>query len=169
MLPRHLRKVSASALASPNGHAFARALSTKTNIKPRSGATAASLAAARSRAGPSSSSSFSYSQNVPLAYSQVTLGKRSFHSSQSRRNELPKSPFQTFVDTLKEELQKNRELQENVKQLQGDVDKFQDSEAMKRARAAYERARVSLTFSNPNGRRCHYIILLLNSISISQT
>ena len=116
-----------------------------------------------------SSSSFSYSQNVPLAYSQVTLGKRSFHSSQSRRNELPKSPFQTFVDTLKEELQKNRELQENVKQLQGDVDKFQDSEAMKRARAAYERARVSLTFSNPNGRRCHYIILLLNSISISQT
>ena len=43
---------------------------------------------------------------------------------------------------LREELRKNRELQDNVKQLQGDVDKFQDSEAMKRARAAYERARV---------------------------
>jgi import inner membrane translocase subunit TIM44 len=43
---------------------------------------------------------------------------------------------------LREELRKNRELQENVKQLQGDVDKFQDSEAMRRARAAYERARV---------------------------
>jgi hypothetical protein len=33
-------------------------------------------------------------------------------------------------------------LQDNVKQLQGDVDKFQDSEAMKRAREVYERARV---------------------------
>ena len=65
-----------------------------------------------------------------------------FHSSSSRRNELPKSPFQTFVDVLKDELRKSRELQENVKQLQGDVDKLQDSETMKRARAAYERARV---------------------------
>jgi import inner membrane translocase subunit TIM44 len=46
------------------------------------------------------------------------------------------------VDVLKEELRKNRELQENVKQLQGDVDKFQDSEAMRKARAAYEHARV---------------------------
>lgn len=66
-----------------------------------------------------------------------------FHSSSPRQDQAPKSPFQTFVDVLKEELQKNRELQENVKQLQGDVDKFQDSEAMKRAKAAYERARVS--------------------------
>jgi hypothetical protein len=46
------------------------------------------------------------------------------------------------VDVLREELRKNRELQENVKQLQGDVDKFQDSEAMRKARAAYEHARV---------------------------
>ncbi len=52
-------------------------------------------------------------------------------------------PFQTFVDELKDELKKNRELQENVKQVQGDVDKFQDSEAMKQARPAYKRARVS--------------------------
>ena len=55
---------------------------------------------------------------------------------------MPKSPFQTFVDVLKDELRKSRELQDSVKQLQGDVDKLQDSEAMKRARAAYERARV---------------------------
>ena len=45
---------------------------------------------------------------------------------------------------LKDELRKNRELAENVKQLQGDVDKFQDSEAMKKAKDAYERARVCL-------------------------
>ena len=46
------------------------------------------------------------------------------------------------MEVLREELRKNRELQDNVKQLQGDVDKFQDSEAMKKARQAYERARV---------------------------
>ena len=74
----------------------------------------------------------------------VPIQRAAFHSSSRRQNELPKSPFQTFVDVLKEELKKNRELQENVKQLQGDVDKFQDSEAMKKARAAYERARVWL-------------------------
>ncbi|THV05567.1 TIM44 subunit of mitochondria import inner membrane translocase [Dendrothele bispora CBS 962.96] len=76
-----------------------------------------------------------------------------FHSSSSRRNELPKSPFQTFVEVLREELRKNRELQENVKQLQGDVDKFQDSEAMKKAREAYERARLSASIKeNPRLR-----------------
>ena len=68
-----------------------------------------------------------------------------FHSSARRHNELPKSPFQTFVDVLKEELRKNREFAENVKQLQGDVDKFQDSEAMKKAKDAYERARVCVS------------------------
>jgi import inner membrane translocase subunit TIM44 len=72
-----------------------------------------------------------------------------FHSSSSRWNELPKSPFQTFVDVLKDELRKNRELQDNVKQLQGDVDKLQDLEAMKKARAAYERARV-----------CYFILMM---------
>lgn len=65
-----------------------------------------------------------------------------FHTSAPRRNELPKSPFQTFVDVLKEELRKNRELLDNVKQLQGDVDKLQDSEALKRAKSLYEKARV---------------------------
>ena len=46
------------------------------------------------------------------------------------------------MDVVREELKKDRDLQENMKQLQGDVDKFQDSEAMKKARDAYERARV---------------------------
>ena len=71
--------------------------------------------------------------------------QRSLHFSAPRRNEPPlKSPFQTFVDVLKEELQKSRELQDNVRQLQGDVDKLQDSEALKRAKDMYERARVRL-------------------------
>lgn len=65
-----------------------------------------------------------------------------FHTSSRRQQEAPKSPFATFVEVLRDELKKNRELQDNVKQLQGDVEKFQDSEAMKKARDAYERARV---------------------------
>jgi hypothetical protein len=65
-----------------------------------------------------------------------------FHSSSPRLNELPKSPFQTFVEVLKEEIHKNRQLQDNVKQLSGDVDKLQDSEAMRKTREWYERARV---------------------------
>ncbi|EMD39032.1 hypothetical protein CERSUDRAFT_112722 [Gelatoporia subvermispora B] len=66
---------------------------------------------------------------------------------------MPKSPFQTFVEVLKEELRKNRELQDNVKQLQGDVDKLQDSEAMRKARAAYERARLTSSIKeNPRLR-----------------
>ncbi|KAK0501370.1 import inner membrane translocase subunit tim44 [Armillaria luteobubalina] len=76
-----------------------------------------------------------------------------FHSSSRRLNEPPKSPFQTFVDVLKDELRKNRELQDNVKLLQGDVDKFSDSEAMKKARAAYERARLTSSIKeNPRLR-----------------
>ncbi len=82
-------------------------------------------------------------RNFPSRVSPILGAPRAnFHASSRQLNEPPKSPFQTFVDVLKDELRKNRELQDNVKLLQGDVDKFQDSEAMKKARAAYERARV---------------------------
>ncbi|KAI0367014.1 mitochondria import inner membrane translocase TIM44 subunit [Pilatotrama ljubarskyi] len=94
---------------------------------------------------------------LPLALHPALTSRTpaaSFHSSARRQNnEPPKSPFQTFVDVLKDELRKNRELQENVKQLQGDVEKFQDSEAMKRAREAYERARLTSSIKeNPRLR-----------------
>ena len=72
----------------------------------------------------------------------LTSQHAGFHSSSRRQAEAPKSPFQTFVEVLRDELRKDRELQENVKQLAGDVDKLQDAEALKKARAAYERARV---------------------------
>lgn len=65
-----------------------------------------------------------------------------FHSSSRRLDEIPKSPFQTFVEVLREEIRKNREIQEGVKQLHGEVDAVRDSEAMRRAKEAYERARV---------------------------
>ncbi|KAI1796595.1 mitochondria import inner membrane translocase TIM44 subunit [Ganoderma leucocontextum] len=95
-------------------------------------------------------------RSVPLALHPAVsarVSSASFHSSARRQNELPKSPFQTFVEVLKEELRKNRELQDNVKQLQGDVEKFQDSEAMKRAKEAYERARLTSSIQeNPRLR-----------------
>ncbi|GLB43416.1 putative essential component of the PAM complex, a complex required for the translocation of transit peptide-containing proteins from the inner membrane into the mitochondrial matrix in an ATP-dependent manner [Lyophyllum shimeji] len=93
----------------------------------------------------------SQSAHYPAPYRIPSVA--GFHSSARRENELPKSPFQTFVEVLRDELRKNRELQENVKQLQGDVDKFQDSEAMKKARAAYERARLTSSIKeNPRLR-----------------
>ena len=53
-----------------------------------------------------------------------------------------KSPFQVFVDTFKSELSKSRELQETVKALQDESGKIGDSEALRRAKEAYAKARV---------------------------
>ncbi|KZT59051.1 TIM44 subunit of mitochondria import inner membrane translocase [Calocera cornea HHB12733] len=89
------------------------------------------------------------SRRLPAA----AAAPRALHTSQPRRDELPKSPFQTFVDVLRDEIRKNRELQENVKQLQGDIGKVQDSEAMKRAKEMYERARLTSSIKeNPRLR-----------------
>lgn len=54
----------------------------------------------------------------------------------------PQSPFKVFLRVFREEIDKNQGWQQNVKQLQGDVDKLADSAAMKTAREAYERTRV---------------------------
>ncbi|CAE6433104.1 unnamed protein product [Rhizoctonia solani] len=104
---------------------------------------------------------------VPVNVLRSVAGTRAqFHASANRRNEI-KSPFQTFVDVLKEEIQKNRELQQNVKQLQGDVDKFQDSEAMKRARDMYERARLTSSIKENPRLRAAAEELKKNGIKIS--
>lgn len=67
---------------------------------------------------------------------------RGFHATYQRLDGPTKSPFQAFVDTLRDELKKSQEMQENMKQLQGEAGKVQDSEGMKRMREAYERARI---------------------------
>ncbi|KAG8861395.1 protein translocase subunit [Tulasnella sp. 330] len=106
-----------------------------------------------SREGPSSG--LSYSSRIQLE-GQLALKPRAtapFHTSSRRHDELPRSPYQIFVETLKDELRKNKELQDNVKQLQGDVDKFQDTESMKRAKEMYERARLTSSIrENPRLR-----------------
>ncbi|TCD67594.1 protein translocase subunit [Steccherinum ochraceum] len=132
MLPRHARRALLTA-------------STPAHIR------AALLA--RNAPRPLALPAHSSPSHVPALAAFPRVQASSFHSSSSRRQELPKSPFQTFVEVLREELRKNRELQDNVKQLQGDVDKLQDSEAMKKARAAYERARLTSSIKeNPRLR-----------------
>ncbi|KAH8929381.1 TIM44 subunit of mitochondria import inner membrane translocase [Atractiella rhizophila] len=64
-----------------------------------------------------------------------------------------KSPFAVFVEVLKEEIAKSREWQDNIKQLQGEAQKVQDAEAMKKAREVYERARLTSSIrENPRLR-----------------
>lgn len=55
----------------------------------------------------------------------------------------PKNPLRVFFDVLKEEIKSSEDFQVNVKQLQGDVDKFADSKAMQASRKMYESAKVS--------------------------
>ena len=48
------------------------------------------------------------------------------------------------MDTFKSELSKSRELQETVKALQDESGKIGDSEALRRAKEAYAKARVPI-------------------------
>jgi import inner membrane translocase subunit TIM44 len=64
----------------------------------------------------------------------------------------PQSPFKVFLRVFREEIDKNQGWQQNVKQLQGDVDKLADSAAMKKARDAYEKSRVSAAGGGVLGR-----------------
>jgi hypothetical protein len=76
--------------------------------------------------------------------SSARIGARPFSSSRpARENEAPRSPFSVFVETLKSEVEKDKALQGNVKQLGGEVGQIQDSENMRKAKELYERARVS--------------------------
>lgn len=91
----------------------------------------------------------------PNASSSESSNQQSSQSKSKQRqappeedNAPPQSPFKVFAQVLKEEISKNSAWQENVKQLQGDVDKFADSAAMKRAREMYERARITTLIQN---------------------
>jgi len=54
-----------------------------------------------------------------------------------------KSPFQVFVDTFKSELAKSQELQESIKAIQDESGRIGDSEALRKAKEAYAKAKVS--------------------------
>jgi flagellar hook-basal body complex protein FliE len=56
------------------------------------------------------------------------------------------SAFSKFVETLKEQIKKNKELQESVKKLQDESGKAGDSDALKKAKDAFEKAKVHCSF-----------------------
>jgi mitochondrial import inner membrane translocase subunit TIM44 len=66
---------------------------------------------------------------------------RNFKDDTSPPPDPNKSPFQVFVDTFKSELSKSRELQESVKALQDESGRIGDSEALRRAKDAYAKAK----------------------------
>lgn len=74
--------------------------------------------------------------------------ERQKRAEEEELNAPPQNPFKVFAQVLREEISKNKAWQDNVKQLQGDVDKLADSQAMKRAREVYERARVCTFFTD---------------------
>ncbi|CAO3642821.1 unnamed protein product [Cunninghamella echinulata] len=51
------------------------------------------------------------------------------------------SPIKVFVNTIKEQLQKNKEVQQGVKFLQDESGRFADSEALKKAKEMFEKAK----------------------------
>ncbi|KAG0372809.1 protein translocase subunit [Mortierella sp. AD032] len=73
------------------------------------------------------------------------------HPSTSRHIRAPlitaryesQSAFGKFVETLKEQIKKNKELQESVKKLQDESGKAGDSDALRKAKEAFERAKES--------------------------
>lgn len=64
-----------------------------------------------------------------------------------RANEAPRSPWAVFVETLKVEVEKDKALQGDLKQLDGEVGPLKDNKFLKSAGEAYEQARVSGTVS----------------------
>ncbi|RUS21514.1 hypothetical protein BC937DRAFT_92448 [Endogone sp. FLAS-F59071] len=47
------------------------------------------------------------------------------------------SPFQAFVDVLREQLKKNKDIQQNIKQLQDETGKIADSDTLRRAKEVF--------------------------------
>ena len=89
--------------------------------------------------------SFSSTSRRPYAEAKNESKSDGKKKSEERPGTAGKSPFAVFVDVLREELQKSKDLQEGVKQLQGSATEAMDSEAMKKAKAYYEKARVGLS------------------------
>jgi hypothetical protein len=70
--------------------------------------------------------------------------KKHYREDTSPPPDPTKSPFQVFVDTLKSEFAKSKEFQESIKALQDESGKIGDSEALRRAKEAYAKARVCI-------------------------
>ncbi|RUP51580.1 hypothetical protein BC936DRAFT_147268 [Jimgerdemannia flammicorona] len=52
------------------------------------------------------------------------------------------SPVKAFIDVFKEQLKKNKDIQQNIKQLQDETGKMAESDTLKRAKEVFEKAKV---------------------------
>ena len=66
------------------------------------------------------------------------------HAGQALRSGVPrrnKSFIAAFVESVRQQVKQNKELQSNVKRLQAEAGKVADSDALKKAKEVYEKAR----------------------------
>lgn len=52
------------------------------------------------------------------------------------------SPLKVFMDTIRDQMKKNKDLQEGVKSLQDESGKLAESDALRKAKEMYEKAKV---------------------------
>jgi hypothetical protein len=60
------------------------------------------------------------------------------------------SPFDKFVESIKTQIEKNEELQQNVKLLQDETEKISESDAVKKAKELYTKAKVAIIHRRVN-------------------
>jgi hypothetical protein len=77
-------------------------------------------------------------QSLASARPSALLVKHTPNTTSVRHSSILKA----FVDTIKDQVKKNKDLQQGVKSLQDESGKVYDSEALKKARELYEKAKV---------------------------
>ncbi|KAI8088773.1 uncharacterized protein BX664DRAFT_331336 [Halteromyces radiatus] len=72
---------------------------------------------------------------------------RSTNASQMMTVRHYSSPFKVFMDTIKDQINKSKEVQQGVKSLQDESGKFAESETLKRAKEMFEKAKLQQSAS----------------------
>ncbi|CAG8477591.1 16843_t:CDS:2 [Funneliformis mosseae] len=89
-------------------------------------------------------SSVALRTNVTFTFSNTLRARSSLFIRQNYRFAQPRyytTPFEKFVETIKEQVQKNKELQQNVKLLQDQAGQFGESDALRKAKEVYTKAK----------------------------
>ncbi|KAI8481346.1 PREDICTED: mitochondrial import inner membrane translocase subunit TIM44-like [Branchiostoma belcheri] len=82
-------------------------------------------------------------RGVPLSHSHAAVVgtasvRRDFHLCQARHNQR-KTFLGQFIDNLRQEMTKNKEMKENLKKFREEAQKLEQSDALKEARRKYEK------------------------------
>lgn len=77
-----------------------------------------------------------------------TLQQGRFFSQQQQQQQKPQSFIGKFVDNLKQEYEKNREMKQSLEKFKQEAEKLEQSEALRTARAKYERLESETSDAN---------------------